>query len=138
MERIAKVLAVMACTGVGLCAGAAVAGESKVTIVNAPGAKLDAMKVVKDKETGKIRAATPEEIAEMNAAPSRNFVPNAVVLSRPASTVTVHADGSMTGRRSFDDLDAVVVERGADGKAVLRHAGKAGEAPVSKSAPAKE
>ena len=119
MERIAKMLAVMACTGVALSAGAAAAAESTVTIVNAP--KLDAMKVVKDKDTGKIRAATPEELEAMNAAPRTGYAPNAAMLSRPATTMVQRPDGSATIRRAADDLDALVVSKTADGKVTLGH-----------------
>ena len=134
MERIKSLLAAMACSGVAFAAGAAHAAESRVYVVNAP-AKLDAMKVVRDKDTGKVRAATPEEIEAMNAAPSNGFAPNAAVLSRPFSTLTVNADGSMTGRRSFDDLYSIVVERSADGKTVLRHGGKNAPAASKPTAP---
>ena len=134
MERIARMLAVMASSGVALAAGSASAAESKVTIVNAPAAKLEAFKVVKDKQTGKIRAATSEEIAEMEAAPV-GFAPNAAVLSRPASTLTVNADGSMTGRRSFDELDSLVIERGANGKVTIRHGAQHAPAASKPAAP---
>jgi len=120
MERISKVLAVMACTGVALLAGGAIAAESKVTIVNAPG-NMDAMKVVKDKDTGKIRPATADEIDEMNAAPAHNYAPNAAILSRPATTLVQRADGSATIRRGADEMDAVLVSKGADGKVTLGH-----------------
>lgn len=120
MERIKTVLAVMACSGVALAAGGLQAAESKVTVVNSP-AKLDAMKVVRDKNTGKIRAATPEEIEEMNAAPRTGYAPNAVMLSRPTTTIVQRADGSATIRRAVDDLDEVVASKGAGGKINLGH-----------------
>jgi hypothetical protein len=120
MERIKGLLAVMACTGVALAAGGLQAAESKVTVVNAPG-KLDALKVVRDKLTGKIRAATPEEIEEMNAAPHAAYLPNAVMLSRPATTVISRPDGGATIRRGADELDEVVASKGADGKLNMGH-----------------
>ena len=135
MERMAKMLAILASSGVALAVGPAAAAESKVTVINAPAGKLEAFKVVKDKQTGKIRAATSEEIEEMNAAPSVGFAPNAAVLSRPASTLTVNTDGSMTGRRSFDELDSLVIERSADGKAQIRHGGKQAPAAAKPTAP---
>ena len=121
MDRITRLLAVTACTGVALAAVNAAAGN-EVTVVRA-GSVLDAKKVVRDKETGKLRAPTDEELAEMNAAPSAGFAPNVVMQSRPMTTIVTRPDGSGTIRRSPDDLDALVVSRGADGKVVVRHKG---------------
>ena len=120
MVQVNRVLAVMACAGAAFSAGMAISAESKVTIVNAP-AKLDAMKVVRDKDTGKLRAATAEEIDEMNAAPRSGYAPNAVMLSRPMTTIVQRADGSATIRRGVDDLDDIVVSKGADGKITMGH-----------------
>jgi hypothetical protein len=120
MERMKGLLAVMACTGVALAAGAATAAESKVTIVNAPG-KMDALKVVRDKVTGKIRAATPEEIEEMNAAPRASYAPNPILLNRPVTTIVQRPDGSATIRRGGDELDEIVASKGADGKINMGH-----------------
>ena len=119
MERIKGLLAVMACTGVALAAGAATAAESKVTVVNAP--KMDALKVVRDKVTGKIRAATPEEIEELNAAPRANYAPNPILMNRPVTTMVQRPDGSATIRRGGDELDEIVATKGADGKINLGH-----------------
>jgi hypothetical protein len=135
MERMTRLLAVTACSAMALALGTASAGESKVIIINAPAGKMDAFKVVKDKQTGKVRAATSEEIEEMNAAPLHGFAPNAAVLSRPASTLTFNADGSMTGRRSFDELDSLVVERSADGKTQIRHGAKQAPAAAKPALP---
>ena len=118
MHRIARMLAVMASAGVAFAVGSAGAGEVKVTVVKAGGA--DALKVVRDKETGKLRAANAEEIAEMNRQPG-NYLPNAAVLSRPVTTLVTRADGSMTIKRSVEDWDSLVVSRGANGKLVARH-----------------
>ena len=118
MDRMARLLAIMASTGIACAVGGAVAAEVKVTVVKAGGA--DALKVVRDKETGKLRAATPDEIAEMNRQPG-NYAPNAAVLSRPVTTLVTRSDGSMTIKRSADDLDSLVVTRGANGKLVARH-----------------
>lgn len=120
MERIKGLLAVMAGAGLVLAAGSLQAAESKVTVVNAPG-KMDAFKVVRDKVTGRIRAATPEEIEEMNAAPRSGYAPNAIMLSRPATTMVQRPDGSATIRRGAEELDEVVASKGADGKLNLGH-----------------
>lgn len=131
MERIGKLLALAACTAVAFTFGSAGAEESKVTIVKA--SSLDAMKVVRDKDTGRLRAATSEEIVEMNAAGSR--LPSSILtLARPTTTTVTHPDGSVTARRSLDDLDSVVATRGTDGKLVLRHGGTHA-APVTQPLP---
>jgi hypothetical protein len=105
---------------VALAAGSLHAAESKVTIVNAP-AKLDALKVVRDKHTGKIRNATQEEIEELDAAPRTRYAPNPVMLSRPATTMVHRTDGGATIRRSADELDEVVAAKGAGGKIDMGH-----------------
>jgi ABC-type Na+ efflux pump permease subunit len=120
MERFLKLLALTAGTAVAFAVGSASAEESKVTVVKAAG--LDTMKVVRDKDTGKLRAATSEEIVEMSASGSR-LPPSVLTLSRPTTTVVTRADGSGTVRRSLDDLDSLVATRTADGKVVLRHGG---------------
>jgi len=133
MKRVARLLALAASSAVAIAAGGAVAADSKVTVVNAP-VKLDAMKVVRDKETGRLRAATAEEIAEMNQA-TGGYAPNAVVLNRPMTTVVTRADGSATIRRSLDDMDSVVANRTVDGKLVIRHGDKHAPAAPAQSLP---
>jgi hypothetical protein len=133
MDRMSGMLALVACAGMALAASTAQAAESKVTVVTA-GSATDAMKVVRDKDTGKIRAATPEEMESM--AGTRSLAPNVVVLSRPVTTMVSRPDGSATIRRSVDDLDSVVMERGTDGKLSMRHGGKhAAAAPATPTAP---
>ena len=129
MHRIARMLAVMASAGVAFAAGSACAGEVKVTVVKASG--LDGIKVVRDKESGKLRAATPAEIVEMNKQ-SSGFAPNAVVVSRPATTFVTRADGGMTVRRSIEDIDSLKVERGANGKLHAHHGDKPAAQPLPK------
>jgi len=130
MDRMSKLLALAACTGMAFAAGTAQAAESKVTVVNAG---TDAVKVVRDKDTGRIRAATAEEIEAMG--PSR-LAPNIVTLSRPTTTAVTRPDGSTTIRRTLEDLDSVVMERGSDGKFRMRHGCKdAPAAPATQTAP---
>jgi hypothetical protein len=113
-----------------LAAEAAVAAEPTVTVVKAPG-KLDGMKVVRDKETGKLRAATPEEIAELNKATS-GYAPNAVILNRPVTTLVTRPDGGQTIRRSADDLDSLKASRSSDGKLTVHHGDKPAAQPLPK------
>src|SRR3954468_20606620 len=121
MDRIARLLAVTACTGMALSVGGASASEANVTVVKA-GTALNAMKVVRDKETGKLRAPTDDEMAELSQAPNA-YGPGVTILNRPAATTVNHADGSATVRRSLEELDSLVATRSADGKTVLRHRG---------------
>ena len=129
MNRMSRVLAVMACTGAALSLASANAEESKVTVIKA-GDATSQMKVVRDKETGRIRAATSEEIAAMGESSARSYAPSVVVLSHPQTTMVSRPDGSATIRRSVDDLDSVMVSRSADGKLVVHH-GKTAPATVT-------
>ena len=106
MKPTARTLAVSACTAFALAAGIALA---------------DDMKVGRDKDSGNLRPATPDEIAAMK---DKGFAPAVVVQSRPTTTVLVRSDGSAVARRSADDLDNLVFTRDASGKAVLRHVRK--------------
>ena len=116
----------LACAaGMGVTLAAGVAAADTVTVVKA-GPAIDSVKVVKDKDTGKLRAATPEEADAMASEPAQRLAPNVVVMSRPATTMVTRADGSATIRRSLDDLDSVVAQRGADGKLKIDHKGGAG------------
>ena len=129
MNRVARLLALAASTAVAFAFGGAVAAETTVTVVKAPG-KLDGLKVVRDKETGRLRAATAEELVELNNAPA-TYAPNAVVLNRPVTTMVTRADGSATIRRSADELDSLLVSRDANGKLVVHH----GDKPAAKTLP---
>jgi hypothetical protein len=126
MNRMLKWLAIAAGTGVALAAGAAAAAEAKVTIVKA-GPALDAVRVVRDAETGQLRHATAEEIAQMTGPRSsaKSFDSGVTVLNRPTTTIITRPDGSATIRRSVDDLDSIVATRGADGKLAVQHKGAA-------------
>src|SRR3954470_9959018 len=97
MNRITSLLAVTAGMAVALAAGIAAADE--VRIIKA-GPALDAKKVVRDKETGKLRAPTEEELVEMNSAPANRFAPNVIVQSRPMTTIETRPDGVGVIRRS--------------------------------------
>jgi len=120
MNRKLRVLAVTACAGAALSVGIAGAEESKVTVVKA-GNALNALKVVRDPETGNLRPATASEIAQMGRSSTPGYAPSIVVLSHPTTTMVTHPDGSATIRRSLDDLDKVVVSRDAKGALVMHH-----------------
>ena len=119
-----------------LCAFAAVLVPSVVQADNPkPASALSDMKVSRDKETGQLRAPTAEEDASL-ASKARMLVPNVVVLRRPVTTVEIRSDGSAVAKRSLDDLDNLVITRGADGRAVIGHAGPT-KTPAASTAPAK-
>lgn len=121
MIRKVILLAIAASTGVSF---AACAAENTVTIVNA-GPTTESVKVVKDPDTGKLRAATPDEAAAMASQPAQRLAPNVVTISRPATTMVNRADGSATIRRSLDDMDSLVAVKKADGKVSYGHKGDA-------------
>jgi hypothetical protein len=56
-------------------------------------------------------------------------------LNRPGTTMIQRADGSATIRRSLEDLDSVVAERGADGRLEKRHGGKDAPKASTQTAP---
>ncbi len=92
---------------------------------------LSDVKVARDKETGKLRAATAEESAELDAK-AKTLAPSVVQIMRPVTTVQMRADGSAVGKRSLDDLDNVVLFKTQDGKTVMQHSDKAiVEAPAA-------
>jgi len=132
MNRITRMLAVLAGTAVALsAAGLAGAEESKVTVVKAAPA-LNDMKVTRDKETGKLRAPTDAELADLQA--SRvTLAPHILDLVRPVTVLEVRADGSAVAKRSLADMDNLVITTGAGGKPVLQHSrgGKLPAAPVT-------
>jgi hypothetical protein len=49
------------------------------------------------------------------------------------TTIVWRADGSATVRRSVEELDSLVIERGADGKLNVRH--EDGHAPSTSNLP---
>jgi hypothetical protein len=132
MNRTTRLLALWAGTAVVLsAAGGAAAEESKVTVIKA-GTTLNDMKVTRDKETGKLRAPTDAEIADLRAN-KVTIAPHFLDLVRPVTTVEVRADGSAVAKRSLADMDNLVITTGAGGKPVLQHSrsGKAPAAPVT-------
>jgi hypothetical protein len=123
MNRKSGVLVLAAGIAVAWAAGSAAAGESKVTVVKA-GDALNAVKVTRDKDTGKLRPATPEEAAQIGRASAPGYAPAIVVQSHPVTSLVTNPDGSITVRRSLDDLDKVMISRTADGKVRMGHGEK--------------
>jgi hypothetical protein len=131
MDRKSVMLAVAAGMAVAWAAGSAGAEESTVTVVKA-GSPLSAMKVVRDKDTGQLRPATADEMAQMGKASTPGYAPAIVVLSHPVTTAVTHPDGSTTVRRSLDDLDKLMVAPGKNGERVMGHDGKGAPDNASK------
>jgi hypothetical protein len=129
MNRTTRLLALWAGTAVVLsAAGVAGAEESKVTVIKA-GPALNDMKVARDKETGKLRAPTDAELADLQA--SRvTIAPHILDLVRPVTVLEVRADGSAVAKRSLADMDNLVITTGAGGKPVLQHS-RSGKAPAA-------
>ena len=75
---------------------------------------LSDKKVVRDKETGRFRAPTAEEAAELKAS-ARSLAPNVLTVRRPVASVEVRANGSAVGKRTLDQMDHVVLQRTPDG-----------------------
>jgi hypothetical protein len=95
-----------------------------------------AMRAVRDKETGQLRAPTQDELKELLQAERANRKARGLP-EEPSSEpqqVRVHANGMKSVVLSEDMLVSVVAERDADGKLVVRHADPADE-HVSQPAP---
>ncbi len=123
MITFKSTMGVAALAALTAMAGPGYADEPATAPAAAPAAAsstLSDMRVVRDKETGQLRAPTREESAEIDAMPRKSST-NVVVVSRPVSTVEARSDGSLVGKRSLDDMENLVMEKTADGKTVLRH-----------------
>ena len=94
--------------------------EDAAPVPEDTGPAVSDMKVARDKDTGKLRAPTAQESAELDAK-SRSLAPSVVVLNRPVSTVEYRSDGSAVGKRTLDDMDDLTLTRTPDGKNVLSH-----------------
>jgi hypothetical protein len=84
------------------------AKETPKVAVAAPAPVAQGMVVVKDAETGAIRQATPAEIGKLS--------PTNLLLDSVTGAPTVKADGSRSVRLGADNMNFVVVTKGADGK----------------------
>lgn len=76
--------------------------------VAAPAPVAQGMVVVKDAQTGAIRQATPAEIGKLS--------PTNLLLDSVTGAPTLKADGSRSVRLGADNMNFVVVTKGADGK----------------------
>jgi hypothetical protein len=88
-----------------------------------------AMRAVRDKVTGQMRAPNQEELKELLQA-ERDARKARGLPEEPSSEpvkVRVHADGMRSAVLNQDMLVSVVAERNADGELVVRHADPADE-----------
>jgi hypothetical protein len=143
MKGLRQAVAIAAMAG-SLCVAASANAEDSNAAPD-PGAtsQMDALRVVVDKKTGKVRAPTEEELAALvaaqnaakqNAAQARS-ARSASTLRAPmimptTKTVQRHQNGMVSARMSANTLSALKVETDADGHAHLVHADAAHQAAV--------
>jgi hypothetical protein len=98
-----------------------------------PGATAlaEGMRVVRDAQTGQLRAPNNEELRAMLAAEKAERAARRARgedSGMPEETVVrIHADGMKSALLGEDQLVQVVAERDADGKLVVKHANPADE-----------
>ena len=123
--------------------GLANADESKAAPDPGASSQMDALRVVVDKKTGKVRAPTEEEltalVAAQNAArqnatqarAARSASASRAPMIMPTSkTVQRHENGMVSARMNADSLSALKVETDAAGQTHLVHANEAHQAAV--------
>jgi hypothetical protein len=134
MRRIRRCLAFIAMTG-SLCAVDMAIAED-----TAPTADRDtnsALRVVRDAETGELRAPTPQELRQLIEAEQAARSARRASAARATSTtapqvlpeqqsVQRHPNGMVSVRLSQDSLTAIRSERDSEGKARIVHTPHAG------------
>lgn len=126
MKMPTRLLALAA--GLALATSVAHAQEAKPASSKSTDGLSD-RKVVRDPVTGVLRPPTPEEEAELRAA-APPLAPNVLTIRRPNASVERRADGSATGKRTFAQMQNLVLDT-SDGKMTIRH----GDTPVTPRAP---
>jgi hypothetical protein len=143
MKGLRQAVAIAAMAGSLCVAALANADESTAPPDPAAARQMDALRVVVDKKTGKVRAPTEEELAALvtaqkaakqNAAQARTAraatASRAPMIMPATKTVQQHANGMVSARMSANTLSALKVETDADGHAHLVHADQAHQASV--------
>jgi hypothetical protein len=143
MKGLRQAVAIAAMAGSLCVAAAANAEESKAAPDPAAAPQMDALRVVVDKKTGKVRAPTEEEltalVAAQNAAKqnatqaraARTAASTRAPMIMPTSkTVQRHGNGMVSARMSVESLSALKVETDPQGHARLVHADEAHQAAV--------
>jgi hypothetical protein len=143
MKGLRQAVAIAAMAGSLCVAALASADESKAAPDPAAAPQMDALRVVVDKKTGKVRAPTEEELtalvaaqnaAKQNAAQARTAhaatTVHAPMIMPATKTVERHGNGMVSARMSASTLSALKVETDAQGHARLVHAEEAHQTAV--------
>ena len=134
-NSLGTVTSLLACAACALPASAAeptaapLAKQSPVQLDSAQGKQ-----VVRDKDTGKLRAPSEEEMAEMAAAEKANRAARGLpdpATAAPAIVVRQHADGMMSAVLGLEHMVTITAVRRADGKLVRSHRDAAHEHPTA-------
>jgi hypothetical protein len=143
MKGLRQAVAIAAMAGSLCVAVAANADDSNAAPDPGATSQMDALRVVVDKKTGKVRAPTEEELAALVAA--QNAAKQNATQSRAARSATTsrapmimpttktvqrHENGMVSARMSANTLSALKVETDAEGHAHLVHANEAHQAAV--------
>jgi hypothetical protein len=91
------------------------------------GPLLESRRVVRDKETGKLRSPTEEELAAERAERKARGEPEAS--ARAPLAVRQHANGMRSAVLGPEYLVTLKAERGPDGRLVIKHADPAHDHP---------
>ena len=142
MKGLRQAVAIAAMAG-SLCVAALASADESAAAASGATAQMDALRVVVDKKTGKVRAPTEEELAaliaaqkaaQQNAAQARTAraatTVHAPMIMPATKTVERHGNGMVSARMSAESLSALKVEADAQGHARLVHAEEAHQAAV--------
>jgi len=133
MKPAARAVALVAMAGTLCASSLAFADDSAKS--PAPKGTSNALRVVVDPESGKLRAPTPEELqamiaAERGASAARTTARAAVAASTTeqilpdTKVVKQHANGMVSARLSQDSLSMVTLTTDANGTTHLAHKGE--------------
>lgn len=132
LGTVTSLLACAACSLPAMAAEPAAAPLTKQSPVQLDSAQ--AKQVVRDKETGKLRAPSEEEAAEMAATAKANRAARGLPdpeTAAPAIVVRQHAGGMMSAVLGLEHMVTITAARGADGKLVRGHRDAAHEHPTA-------
>lgn len=108
----------------GAACGVFAFGAAPAVLADPPAHAQAAMKVKIDKETGKMRAATAAEAADMDSASERQLAAdwwNSTVPGSSADGIITLPDGTQMKRMDVDSLQALAIEVDENGQLVGRH-----------------
>lgn len=137
MKGLRQAVAIAAMAG-SLCVAAQANASDSTAAPDPQASQLDALRVVVDKKTGKVRAPTEEELAALVAAQNaakqnaaqarvaRSATSARAPMIMPSSKIVQrHENGMVSARMSANTLSALKVETDAEGHAHLVHANEA-------------